>query len=149
MHDVEHVAQILAELKGMGLRIAVDDFGTGYSSLGYLKRLPLDALKVDRSFIRDVPGDQDDVAITRAVVALAHSLRLTVVAEGVETEEQLRFVGEAGCELVQGFLTGRPVSAAVLVETFGIGRAECGPASSLRSATVVGSARPGHEPWSG
>jgi len=112
MHDVEHVALLLTELKGMGLRIAVDDFGTGYSSLGYLKRLPLDALKVDRSFIRDVPGDQDDVAITRAVVAMAHSLRLTVVGEGVETEEQLAFLRQIGCDEMQGFLFSRPVDVA-------------------------------------
>lgn len=111
MQDIQHVADLLTELKVIGVHVSVDDFGTGYSSLSYLKRLPLDALKVDRSFVRDVPSDPDDAAITRAVVALAHSLRLKVVAEGVETEAQLAFLRELGCDEIQGFIFSRPVVA--------------------------------------
>jgi diguanylate cyclase (GGDEF)-like protein len=146
--DLPRACERLGPLRDAGVRVAIDDFGTGFTSVGQLRSLPIDVLKIDRSFIGDEAGPADR-AIVPLVAQVGRVLHLEVVAEGVETEEQLRFVGEAGCELVQGFLTGRPVSAAVLVETFGIGRAECGPASSLRSATVVGSARPGHEPWSG
>lgn len=111
MQDIQHVADLLTELKQIGVHVSVDDFGTGYSSLSYLKRLPLDALKVDRSFVRDVPSDPDDAAITRAVVALAHSLRLKVVAEGVETEAQLAFLRDLGCDEIQGFIFSKPVVA--------------------------------------
>jgi diguanylate cyclase (GGDEF)-like protein len=111
MADPEDAVATLSELKGLGMRLSVDDFGTGYSSLAYLKRFPLDALKIDRTFVRDLPGDADDAAITRAVIRLAHSLGLEVVAEGVETIEQLRVLEEYGCDQVQGYYIGRPLPA--------------------------------------
>ena len=104
MKNMEESSGILRELKQMGLRVAIDDFGTGYSSLAYLKRFPLDILKIDRSFIRDIPGDRDNEAIAAAIIAMAHSLNLEVIAEGVETENQLAFVREHGCDAVQGFI---------------------------------------------
>jgi diguanylate cyclase (GGDEF)-like protein len=103
MHDPERAVKVLSRLKDMGVYISIDDFGTGYSSLSYVKRFPLDSVKIDRSFIRDIPGDADDVAITRAIIAMAHSLRLTVIAEGVENEEQLSLLREHGCDEMQGF----------------------------------------------
>jgi diguanylate cyclase (GGDEF)-like protein/PAS domain S-box-containing protein len=111
MERLEEGLKTLFALKEMGVRLAIDDFGTGYSSLAYLKRFPLDSLKVDRSFIKDLPGDADDAAITKAIVAMAHSLKLEVVAEGVETTEQLAFLQQQGCDQIQGFLFSRPVPA--------------------------------------
>jgi diguanylate cyclase (GGDEF)-like protein len=112
MHDVRHVSGILAELRRMGVRIAIDDFGTGYSSLAYLRSLPVDTLKIDRSFVCDVTTNQDSAAIAAAIIAMSKSLRLHVVAEGVETEEQLRFLAAHQCEEIQGFLISRPLAAA-------------------------------------
>lgn len=109
MENRDMAVDILQELKQMGIRISMDDFGTGYSSLSYLKQLPIDTLKVDIAFIRDIPQSQDDVAITLAIIAMAKSLNLKVVAEGVETAEQLAFLKEHGCDQMQGYLFSPPV----------------------------------------
>jgi diguanylate cyclase (GGDEF)-like protein len=103
MHNPELSAATLQTLSAMGVHISIDDFGTGYSSLSYLRRFPLDKLKIDRSFIRDLMKNPDDVSIVRAIISLAHSLRLRVVAEGVETAEQLDFLRDLGCDQYQGF----------------------------------------------
>jgi len=109
MSDAEEAVETLRKLKALGVRIAVDDFGTGYSSLAYLKRFPLDALKIDRTFVRDAVTDPDDAAITVTIINLAHSLKLNVVAEGVETEGQLQFLRSHGCDEMQGFYFSRPL----------------------------------------
>jgi len=108
MHDVDAAAATLRNLRALRIRIAIDDFGTGYSSLGYLRRFPIDTLKIDRSFVLDLPADQDSAAIVRAIIHLARSLRLDVVAEGVETLAQLEFLRAENCAGHQGFLGGRP-----------------------------------------
>ena len=111
MSDADVTAAAMDELKAMGLAIAIDDFGTGYSSLAYLRRYPIDRLKIDRSFVRDMVEDADDRAIAGTVAALARVLRLSVVAEGVETQQQLRLLREQGCDVAQGYLFSRPVPA--------------------------------------
>ena len=108
MQNTRDAMALLEELNELGVRLVLDDFGTGYSSLSYLKRLPVHALKVDQSFVRGVPLDAHDAAIATAIIVLAHNLGLTVVAEGVETREQLEFLRERGCDEVQGFLFGTP-----------------------------------------
>jgi len=112
MEDVESALVLLKQLKTRGVHLAIDDFGTGYSSLAYLRRLPLDCLKIDRSFVADVTTDADDAAIAALIVTMAHRLRLTVVAEGAETEEQVDFLRREGCDQVQGFFFGKPTPAA-------------------------------------
>jgi diguanylate cyclase (GGDEF)-like protein/PAS domain S-box-containing protein len=109
MHDPEHAVELLNALKAMGISISMDDFGTGYSSLSYLKRFPIDSLKIDRSFIKDLPLDDDDAAITRAIIAMAHGLKLKVTAEGVETGEQLSFLSAHQCDEIQGFYFSKPL----------------------------------------
>ncbi|MDZ4020018.1 hypothetical protein PssiTeo3_34000 [Pseudomonas sichuanensis] len=111
MREVHEAMQILDSLKNLGLSIAVDDFGTGYSSLNYLKQFPIDVLKIDRTFVDGLPEGEQDAQIARAIIAMAHSLNLAVIAEGVETHEQLEFLREHGCDEVQGYLFGRPMPA--------------------------------------
>lgn len=111
MQDGESSAATLRELRALGVRLAMDDFGTGYSSLSYLRRLPLDTLKIDRSFVQDCTTNQDDATIIKAIIAMAHSLKLQVLAEGVETEAHLAFLRVAGCDEAQGYHFGKPVAA--------------------------------------
>lgn len=114
MQNVDQVNETLIRLKEIGVNLSVDDFGTGYSSMSYLKRFPLDALKIDRSFVMDITTDPNDAAIIKAIIALAHSLGLKTVAEGVETKEQLDFLRDEKCDSIQGFFISRPVLASDL-----------------------------------
>ena len=107
--ELEETLDKMRSLKAQGVSFALDDFGTGYSSLAYLKKLPIDQLKIDQSFVRDVLTDPNDAAIARTILSLARSLELGVVAEGVETEGQLEFLRTAGCTAFQGYLFGRPM----------------------------------------
>lgn len=111
IQDTEAVISTLHTLKHIGVKLAIDDFGTGYSSLSYLKQLSVDKLKIDKSFIRDLNQDKDSAEIVRAIIQLGHILQLTVVAEGVETEEQLVYLANSYCDEMQGYLFSRPVAA--------------------------------------
>lgn len=111
MKDPEALILKLNKINSLGIEIAIDDFGTGYSSLSYLKKLPLDKLKIDRSFVKDIPEDEDDMAIAKAIIALGQSLNLKLIAEGVETEEQKDFLIEHGCDLIQGYYYSPPLPA--------------------------------------
>lgn len=118
MKDPELTIKTLRQLKEAGAQVSIDDFGTGYSSLSYLKRFPIDILKIDISFVRNSTTDPRDTAIVRAIITLAHSLKLKVIAEGVETEEQLKFLSSLGCDEVQGYLLGKPLPVEVFEELF-------------------------------
>jgi len=137
MHDREYAADMLTRIRAAGVaHISVDDFGTGYSSLSYLKRFPIDALKLDKSFVDGLPTDDDDVAIARGVIALAHSLKLHVIAEGVETAEQLAFLHENGCDVVQGYFVSRPLPAEDFA-SFVRARERRAPESRLRARSAA------------
>ncbi|WP_295363630.1 EAL domain-containing protein, partial [Arenimonas sp.] len=118
MENVDRVQARLAELKALGVSLSLDDFGTGYSSLAYLKQFSLDKLKIDRSFVTDLPGDGADAAIARTIVAVGHELHMVVAAEGVETAEQADFLREMGCDELQGYHFGRPAPAAEVEARF-------------------------------
>ena len=111
IQNTERAGRILAAIKKMGVRLAIDDFGVGYSSLTHLKRFPIDTLKVDRSFIHDLPQDAEDKAICQAIIAMGKSLNLTVVAEGVETLDQQTFLQDNNCDEMQGFFFSKPISS--------------------------------------
>jgi EAL domain-containing protein (putative c-di-GMP-specific phosphodiesterase class I) len=115
--DVQMTASLLHALREMGVRITIDDFGTGYSSLSYLKKFPVSAIKIDRSFLRDVPGDASDSSVVKAMLTIARSSGLDVIAEGVETLEQVEFLRKQGCELMQGFYFSKPVPVEALNAT--------------------------------
>jgi len=116
MKNPERTIELLNRISALGIKISVDDFGTGHSSLAYLKKLPVDALKIDKEFIRDIPGDEDDVSIVKSIIALAKSMRLDVLAEGVETDDQLDFLIKEGCSLIQGYLFSHPKPALEIPE---------------------------------
>jgi len=116
LDSVEHIISTFQQLRELGVKLAIDDFGTGYSSLSYLKRFPVDYVKIDQAFIRGLNEGTEDAAITRAIIAMAHSLDLKVVAEGVENAEQLSFLRAHDCDEVQGYLISRPVEASAMGE---------------------------------
>ncbi len=122
MHDPAGASAILDDLRHMGVKVALDDFGTGYSSLAYLKNFSLDRLKLDRAFVKDLPYDESDKAIARAVIALGHNLGMEVLAEGVETQEQGDFLAAAGCDVFQGYFYGRPLDAGQIEENLRTGK---------------------------
>lgn len=108
--DVDAVVAKMLALKQRGIRLSLDDFGTGYSSLNYLKRLPLDQLKIDRTFVQDLPGNGDDMAIVKSIISLAENLGLSIMAEGIERQDQHAFLGDLGCASFQGYLFGKPAT---------------------------------------
>jgi EAL domain-containing protein (putative c-di-GMP-specific phosphodiesterase class I) len=109
MNEPEQSIILLEKIRDLGCKISLDDFGTGYSSLAYLKRLPVKKLKIDQSFVRDIPGDSDDEAIVKAVILIAQSMQLEVIAEGVEDERQQKFLLDQGCKYSEGYLYARPM----------------------------------------
>jgi EAL domain-containing protein (putative c-di-GMP-specific phosphodiesterase class I) len=118
--DIEDTIAKMRALKELGVRLSLDDFGTGYSSLQYLKRLPLEQLKIDKSFVKDIETDSDDRAIVSTIIAMAKNLKVEVIAEGVETEAQKQFLAERGCNRFQGFLFGKPQSPEQLMASLAV-----------------------------
>ncbi len=114
MGNINRAAELLLQLRNLGMSLSIDDFGTGYSSLAYLRRLPLDTLKIDRSFVQDIPESQQGMDIVQAIIGMAHTLKLKVVAEGVETPQQLEFLRKHGCDFIQGYLLSRPLPLELL-----------------------------------
>jgi diguanylate cyclase (GGDEF)-like protein len=137
MRDPERALGVMQALRAMGVRLSIDDFGTGHSSLGYLKRFPIDRLKVDRTFVRDLPHNGDDLAITRAVIAMAHSLRMSVVAEGVEDQKQFDLLREEGCDEFQGYYCRPPLEEPELLRFLAETRTRS-PRGVARLAETIG-----------
>ena len=137
IEDPESSIKTLTRLKELGVKIAIDDFGTGYSSLEYLRRLPVDCVKVDRSFVRGVPDNEEDVAIVNAVIELGHALKLSVTAEGVETAEQLGRLQNAGCDTAQGFLFYRPEPPEVVEQLFAGASASASVSASASASPSI------------
>ena len=134
MGDIERAIPILQKLKASGVQIAIDDFGTGYASFSYLKRLPLDVLKIDRSFVSGIERGEDDLAIVRAIVTMAKSLRLSVTAEGIEMPAQAEILTTLRCDRGQGYLFSRPVEAAAITRMIEV---QCQPISALAACTAA------------
>jgi EAL domain-containing protein (putative c-di-GMP-specific phosphodiesterase class I) len=138
IHDIERTLSILTGLKAIGIRIAIDDFGAGYSSLSSLQRFPLNTIKIDRSFMRDIATLEEDKSLTAAIIAMGKSLSLTVVAQGVETKEQADFLREHCCDELQGFYFKRPVSATEFTELLkaqlAVGTTDFGSRAALAKA---------------
>jgi EAL domain-containing protein (putative c-di-GMP-specific phosphodiesterase class I) len=118
MEDVKHSIASLQAIRALGVKVAIDDFGTGFSSLSYLARLPVDTLKIDRAFVTDMTAGPEGLALVSTIISMAHSLKLNVVAEGVETEEQSRLLRLLGCDEMQGFLFSKPVPTELFESTF-------------------------------
>jgi EAL domain-containing protein (putative c-di-GMP-specific phosphodiesterase class I) len=142
MGNAERHIRTLHELKELGVTLSIDDFGTGYSSLSYLKRFPLDELKIDRSFVSGVDTDPDNAAIVIAIIAMAHCLGLSVVAEGVETKAQLEFLKSKACDECQGFLFAKPMSAELFEKLLGGSAAKPAPAAAAKNAEPAAPAKP-------
>ena len=131
MDDTAAIAKTLVGLKDLGVKLAIDDFGTGHSSLMHLKSFPIDKLKIDRTFVRDTPGDPDDVAITGAIIDLAHNMGITSIAEGVDHPMQLEFLRARGCEEMQGYLVSEALSASAMAEWLSARREQPRPALQI------------------
>jgi EAL domain-containing protein (putative c-di-GMP-specific phosphodiesterase class I) len=116
--DMERSLEILVDLKRLGVKISVDDFGTGYSSLNYLRKLPVDTVKIDKSFINDMTFDANDEAIVATIINMGHNLNLSVIAEGVETEEQMKYLQKLECDEIQGYFYSKPIPAMEFEEKF-------------------------------
>lgn len=118
MKQLDHAVDLLDQIKALGISVTIDDFGTGYSSLNYLKRLPIDSLKIDKAFIQEIPDDKDDMEISAAVIAMAHKMGLKVVAEGVATDAQWDFLEQNNCDIAQGYLLGEPMATSEILKLF-------------------------------
>jgi len=140
MHDVGHAIELLDIIRGRGVRLAIDDFGTGYSSMSLMKKFPVDTLKIDRSFVQDLPKDSEDRAIAQAIISMGKALGLTVIAEGVETAAQAAFLRERGCDEMQGYLFSRPVPAERIPQLIEASRLLATPPSIARDRRRSGAA---------